>query len=188
MSLCFLLSPYVSEIYAIATLFCPFFFCLCFLITSKAGRWHQLRKGEFYVRAKQKDRGKKKKRARMSHCNLSNVRESRKESIGINSAKDSKSLIWNSFFSSQQTEIHKKSGFIFCFWIICLNYFELFRKNIIKSPQASVREVWKINVKKAETTILVLSVCYNQEVSNIRSLLIWVFAFIYKKYSRLAWI
>lgn len=132
--------------------------------------------------------GGKKKRARMSHCNLSNVRESRKESIGINSAKDSKSLIWNSFFSSQQTEIHKKSGFIFCFWIICLNYFELFRKNIIKSPQASVREVWKINVKKAETTILVLCVCYNQEVSNIRSLLIWVFAFIYKKYSRLAWI
>lgn len=61
MSLCFLLSPYVSEIYAIATLFCPFFFCLCFLITSKAGRWHQLRKGEFYVRAKQKDRGEKKK-------------------------------------------------------------------------------------------------------------------------------
>lgn len=38
-----------------------FFFCLCFLITSKAGRWHQLRKGEFYVRDKQKDRGKKKK-------------------------------------------------------------------------------------------------------------------------------
>lgn len=131
-------------------------FCLRFLIISKAGRWHQFKKGEFYATVKQKDKGQKKKNVCRVTWFSDKCQRIQKGEYSYKFCKwqqlfhlETHSLV-HSRESDQQTQIHGKSGFVFYFWTIWLNYFEHLWKCIIKKIYI-FKEGWKINDKSKQT-------------------------------------